>query len=762
MRKLAIVAISFSMAVYAANYILEFERLSVIAVALTAISMAFLLLRKRTLQFIAAVLLAFAAGLFCFHIHANATVMEAEKLDGRILKVNAEVLDYPEVYNDYCRLEVRIKSYYLPELKAYLYDNDMKLSNALPGDSISLKAKVSAANSIYGEESDSYYSKGIYLKLTPKSDITLEQGGFDIFMLPKYVSHWLSSRIEEIFPEDTEVFMRSLMLGDKTDFYGNEALHASMSRAGLMHIVAVSGLHVSYLVGLTHDILGRGKRSALVCIAMVWFFALVTGAGPSILRASFMHSLLLMAPVLKRENDPITSLSVILALILMANPYAASSIALQLSFSAMAGIVLFADSFKRAIGNVLGNAMEISLVRKTVSSIACSLSVLVLSMPLTALHFGTITILAPVTNLLSLWAVSACFSLGWISCALSVIPVAGIISAELCSLLARYIFLVSELISSVPFAVVYTETEYSWIWLIVSYILFAIMLALRAGVFASIFATGVVSAALLAAILVSANRFYAENETISVLDVGQGQCVAVLTDEATVVLDCGNINTIHDAGTEAASYLYSRGRSSVDCLVLSHLHADHANGAAMLMELMEVETLVLPAESDDSDYLREKIIYAALRNGTKIKEVKRDTSLDYGDIELELYKLGHGEEENERCIISKVEINDFEFLALADADYKIEQKLAENCNLETVDAFMVSHHGSRYSSCDELLSALGGKTAIISVGTNYFGHPADETLEALKSYGYNIYRTDELGDIELRTGKNYGKKIWKN
>jgi competence protein ComEC len=66
------------------------------------------------------------------------------------------------------------------------------------------------------------------------------------------------------------------------------------------------------------------------------------------------------------------------------------------------------------------------------------------------------------------------------------------------------------------------------------------------------------------------------------------------------------------------------------------------------------------------------------------------------------------------------------------------------------------------SSDAKLLEEIEGETAIISTGWNYYGHPDDETLDALETYGYNVYRTDELGDIEIRVGNSYVEKNWKD
>jgi len=752
MRKLATAALSFSAAVFAANYIVPVEWLLVSALLAALFGAALFAVGRKRFQRAVIILLFFALGFSGFYFHYNSTVAKAEQYDGQTHRVEAEILDYPEVHKDYCRLEVRVTSHYLPNLKAYLYDNDCQLAEARPGDKVSLKAKISSADTLYGEPDKVYHASGIYLKLSSKSGIELERGDFDIFTVPKHIAYSLSSRIENIFPDDTQVFMRSLMLGDKTDFYGEEKLYVDMTRAGLMHIVAVSGMHVSYLVALLYHIFGRGRRSAIICIFLVWLFALVTGAGPSIVRASFMCSTMLMAPVLRRENDSLTSLSAVLALLLAVNPFAAASMSLQLSFGAMLGIVCLGGSIYSALCEKLNSFANYKIVRDLLFSVSCSLSVMAFTMPLQAAHFGIVTILSPVTNLLSLWAVPLCFCGGWISCALSVFPFVGMIAAWFVSWLARYIFAIAELISSVPFAVIYVQTRGLWLWIGLSYALAVSVWLLKLGVLLSSVVVALSTAGFLVLLFLGNKHYYSERETFNVLDVGQGQCVTVMTDEVTAVLDCGNINTTEDAGTLAAAHIYSRGRDYVDFLLLSHLHADHADGAVMLMETIKVHSLILPSDYDDSDELCAEILSCAQRNNVQIHMISENCVVECGDVELELFKVGEGEEENERCLITKLNHADASLLLLADSSAKMQKKLLEENSLYDVDAFVVSHHGSKYSSSEELFAALDAKTALISVGNNYYGHPAEETIEALRKWGYNVYRTDIDGNLEIVIG----------
>ena len=100
-----------------------------------------------------------------------------------------------------------------------------------------------------------------------------------------------------------------------------------------------------------------------------------------------------------------------------------------------------------------------------------------------------------------------------------------------------------------------------------------------------------------------------------------------------------------------------------------------------------------------------------------------------------------------------LETNGQSLLFLADATVEMQQKLLIEKDLSVIDIFAVSHHGSKYSTSRALLELIGGDDAIISVGHNYYGHPAKETLDALKRWGYNVYRTDLDGNIEIVIGQ---------
>lgn len=753
MRVLASAALAFSAAIFAANYILKLSALPILAGVLLLCGILLIIPRRRWLRGMVAGLIAASVGLFWFYGHYMLTTAPAHAVDGTEGKIHGRVLDYPAVYDDYCRLRIKAKGEGINGLEALVYDSSLTLADAKAGDIVSLYGAIRSADVKYGEEYDYYNSRDIYLIINTRSEVELSDGGGYIPALPAKLNHAIGQTITRFFPADTQAFMRSLMLGDKTGLYQDEALHLAMSRSGFMHTVAVSGMHIAFLVGLLQLLMGANRRSSYICIVLVWLFVLTTGSTHSAVRAGIMQTILLLAPILRRENDPPTSLSAALALILLINPYAAASVGLQLSFGAMAGIMCFSQRINDAFTAKLPDSRLGNFLRGILGTAASSLAVMVFTIPLIAVHFGYIQLLSPVTNILALWAVSFCFCGGYIACAVgAVIPVVGTAAAWLVSWLARYIFLVCRRVSAAPFALVYISSAAFVVWLVVSYLLFGIWALAKGG--ARRFAVPAIMSVLLLAACFGLTRhsYQADRGTFAAIDVGQGQCLAVSAGDSTVMIDCGNTGSLKNAGDVAAQYLSARGIDNIDLLLLTHLHADHANGVVRLLESVKVDKIIMPIDPEDDDGLLDAILDCAEKQAADVLFLSKDISFTVGDIALRVFApVGWGDI-NERCICAVLSLDDYDMLVTGDSPKSVERELVSGNDLGGIELYIAGHHGSRYSSCGELLSELGGDAAIISVGYNTYGHPTYETLERLDAYGYNIYRTDLNGTIEIRIG----------
>lgn len=752
MRKLAIASFSFSAAIFAANYILSRESVLYAALVCALAGAAVLGIRLRSLKGLVIALFAAAVGFAVYAVHYDMTIEKAHRLSGEKREYSFELLENPQKYSDYTSVEVRIDDGTLGRLKGRLYDYDGNLDELRAGDRIGAEVKMSAADIRYGVRTLRYNARGIYLTGTLKGEFRLLGHRSSLGALLADAAERIVRRAETVFPADTAPFIKGLMLGDKNDLYDDDALYVALSRAGLMHVAAVSGMHVSYLVAFLQFLIGKGKKGALICLPLVWIFVALSGMSPSALRAAFMQTMLLIAPLFERENDPLTSLSAALGVLLLCNPFAAANISLQLSFTCMLGVVLLFERLQEVMMQPLGEGKTAKLLRAPVGVISCSLSVMVFTLPIMAACFGYISILSPLTNLLCLWAVPICFVGSFASCALYGVPILGKLLIFGVSGLAHYLIAVCRFISSLPFSVVYLSGWINTLWIVLFYLSLTLVFLLKCKPKWKLTVPIVVA---LISLLVSqaALRWYysSARETITAIDVGQGQCVSVMSGGRTVLIDCGSTSYAeYNAGDCAAAYLKGCGINRIDALVFTHLHADHVNGFERLSNLMEIGVLIIPENVDTDSEAFEEILSCAMQHEIEIRFISENENSVFGDIHLALFAVDTEKGGNERCMTVVASVDDYDVIITGDSPASREKELCRREDLSDIEAIIVGHHGSKSSSCEEYLAEVSGEKAIISVGKNNYGLPSPEVLERLEAFGYTVYRTDLNGNVEIR------------
>lgn len=757
-RRLALASGGYCAAVFLAHYLIPRGRLMTAAAISALLLLPALFLkgraRKRLVIFAAAAALGFAH----YELHERMTVDVCAPYAEREFTVSARVTDYPDERDGCTLLYVRLDDPGLPKVNTLIIDYGKSCGELEPGDEIQAEVKLHNAAERYGEETDSNTSKNIYL--TGYTSKAIEKTGtweYSFLYFPKYLGSALHSRINAVFPEDTAPFMKALLAGYKGDYYENDKLYASMSISGLAHVVAVSGMHVSFLVGVLQSVMGKNRRSSILCIGLVWAFVVMVGSPPSAVRAGIMLSLLLLAPIMGRENDRATSLTFAMALILISNPFAAGSVSLQLSFGAMAGIFLFAQPIYGYFSSRISPPAVLAPVAGyALAALSNSLAVTVLTVPLAAVHFGYVTLLAPVVNILCLWAISLLFVGGYAACFVGIAaPALGAALAAILSYLVRYIAFVVKYTAKLSFVAVYIENPYVLAWLIITYLLFGAFFIMkrRRKKLSPLLPCVLCAALLLGAFRLTRRDMLADGGTVSVMNAGNGQCIAVTEGENTVVIDCGSNGIEGNIGSILSCYLHASGRTDVDYLMLTHLHEDHACGAVRLMNLMNVDTLILPDNASDTDPggVLEELLLTAGENGTKVMYIDRDTQLEAGRIRLSIYESSERGRRSESGIMSTVSIGDYDMLVTGDVEMSVERELVREHELEDTELLIVPHHGSKYSTSEELLEETSPETAVISVGSNSYGHPTEEVLGCLEKYGITILRTDELGRIIINT-----------
>ena len=687
----------------------------------------------------------------------------AELLDEKTVRLTATVSQWPQE-TDYGGFSVlaRADTEGWVTVPILLYVDDQG-ADLRPGDRIETVTHCALADQASsGEEITYYTAKGIFLTGQAYGRLEVERPDhIPLRDWPAYWSQALKESISKAFPDDVSGLVQALVTGNRDNL--SDPFTTSLQRAGLSHTVAVSGMHLAFLAGLLSMLFGGWRRLAsLVTIPVTILFTLTAGCTPSVVRAAVMILLLHIGPLFYRERDEFTSLGGALLLLLLYNPFSAAHIGLQLSFAAVAGIFLCAQPLQTALMARIPFRpakrwtfwWAIQLVPKFIVSTFCAtLGASVFTVPLSAIYFQSVSLIAPLSNLLTLWAVAVLFGAGVLIGTLGVfVPELAALVALPIAPLGRYLNAVIDGLSSLTFSAVTTQSVYYRAWLVLVYLIL-MLIPILPGKKRWIIPTCCGVTTLCLAMLLNAWSFWWGSGAITVLDVGQGQSVLVRSGQFLCLVDCGG-DSYDSAGDISADFLGDYGVGRLDLLVLTHFHADHANGVAQLLKRVQVDTLAIPPATGEEEPLREEILAAAEAQGVEVLEVGEDTLLTLGqDRTVQLYApLGAGET-NEAGLTCLVSNGDFDTLITGDMGADVEQQLLTHAALPDLEVLVAGHHGSKSSTSEQLLAATAPDYAFLSVGEhNSYGHPAQETLERLAAAGCRIYRTDLQGTITLRVG----------
>lgn len=754
MRRGLVFFLSFSAAVFLAVYLLPALWMPWLALGLGVCALPFLFWRGR--RWVALGLVGMALAFLWFWGYRAFFFAPAEALDGRRTEIELHISDYPTALDYGGRLHGWVIQPGQAPVEALFYGPDEVMALE-PGDTVVVTADCSLATQLYGEEVRYYTSKGTFLRAIARGDLFVTRAeGAPWWSLPARWGEALRGGIRAAFPGETGELVAAIVTGDRTGL--SQGRYFDLARCGAAHMVAVSGMHVCFLIAFLTLFTGKNaKRRAAVCIPVVVVFALAVGASPSVLRASFVQLALLVAPLVRREPDRPTLISFTLFVLLLLNPFSAANIGLQLSFAAVVGIEILAPRLtartdkwvphrEGRLWRMLGRVLRFFW-----TTLATTLGATLFTLPLSLFYFETLSFISPIANLLLLPAVSALFALGLLLGPLALLlpKLAGALGL-LFSPLAHYVLGLSAAGAALPYsAVTLTDTYYPalvvGIYALVAIALFWRGQRRRLWVFLS---AGAVMT--LAAILFTSLAFQLSPLTVAVLDVGQGQSVALSSKGQTCLIDCGG-NSLDDPGDIAADYLLDRGHKQLDLLVLTHFHDDHAGGLETLFRRLDVRAVAVPDTDEDSPG-RALLMELARAEGCAVEFIREDSVRPLGEATLKLYApLGDGGA-NEEGLSALVSLGEFDMLLTGDMNTVVEKRLVKYGALPDCEVLVAGHHGSRYASGDALLDAVEPEAVFISVGRNSYGHPAQETLERLSRKGALIYRTDRAGTITLRVG----------
>ena len=630
--------------------------------------------------------------------------------------------------------------------------------------------------------SESYFlsnlADGVALEATLETDseiVTVSDPEFSFYFLSGKVRRFVRANLVRYVSDPEAGFMTAVLTGNKQALAGED--YRALSETGMLHIVAVSGLHVSIFVSFALFFLRKVSRPRLrffLSILSLGAILLFSGFTPSVCRAVIMSSVLFLNDGFFLESDGLNRLGIAAILILFAAPYAVLSLSFELSFLAALGILLLSRPVERSLVHWLFVYRHVicgSVLRNLISLFSMSLASLCFTFPILLFRLNQLSLWSLILSPVILPVLQICFILTLILLLLCGIPYV-LILCPLLGILIRYgVFFMSYVSSSAADlvgAVRGLPPAVLWV-LVIAIAAVAVVLFLIPGIKSGSSREKKkkirygVSLLLLAAVLLSAYQVAVRVGEVSpgegvlhtaFLDVGQGNCFVSLLDGEACVIDCGGTK---DPGHVAADYLSTLGVDTVKFVLISHLHSDHANGLKDLCEEKEILEIIIPTTEGDADLYLE-ILELAEKEGATLTELDAGSDgermLSSATLHLLTKHLDDtAEDQNENSIVGLMEYGDFRAMFTGDITKSAEERLidAYGSSLKC-DVLSVPHHGSKGSSSKDFMKITSPVYAVVSVGAgNSYKHPTKEALNRIDDVGAEIYRTDTMSTVVVLT-----------
>ncbi len=582
--------------------------------------------------------------------------------------------------------------------------------------------------------------------------------------LSEFRSQWKKALIQAMGEKDGNV-LSAMLLGEKSEMDPDTKELYQVS--GIGHILAISGLHLSFIgIGayrIFRRMTGSYTAGGIAGILLLVLYVMMIGVTISAVRALVMFLFRVGADMTGRHYDPPTALAAAAAAVLLWRPLSLYDGGFWLSFGAVFAMIIVLPIFKGL----------------PVQGFWASVSINLTILPVMLFYFFEFPPYSLLLNLFVIPLMSAMLFLGLLGSAAYAagIPIA-VFGLRICKVILWLYEKCCEIGMGIPGARMIAGKPRLW-QIAAYYILLAAALVFLRRLrrkeikkASGMETTGRIRImpllALAAGIFILTFRFGEEGRlSVTILDVGQGDGIFIQGPAGGTYLIDGGSSDIKKVGQyRIEPFLKSRGVGRLDYVLISHGDSDHMNGVADLIERrkigIEIGTLVLPMQEAWDESLC-SLADMARQAGIQVAEIGPGQGIQEKEAALSCIQPAKGDEiqpGNEASMVLALSSGEFDMLLIGDVEGKGEELLTERLTkteqARTWEVLKVAHHGSRNSTSERFLQSVQPAFAIISAGEqNRYGHPHQETLVRLKERGIKIYSTQDKGAvmIEVKDGK---------
>lgn len=699
------------------------------------------------------------------------------------LKIVGQVCGYPNQKIKNIEVELRIDSLIFNQ-KAYSTTGKVLLKikdvyyQPRFGDSLQLFAKLRAPN---GERNPGEFnyrrflaSREIYGLVSISKNQEIQKitpaTGFSSERLFCTIKAKIIGQINQLYSNQAGALIKGLILGERGEIPAE--LRESFVKSGVIHALAISGLHVGYILIILFAIFGMLRvppRAKIVLVLVgILFYNLLVGFKPPIVRASLMATIFLIGKLLQKQTDMLNIISIAALIILLIKPVELFQASFQLSFCAILSIVYLYRRLKIIFekSQLIRKFKQNKICEYIYSLFLVSLAAQLGTFPIVVYYFHRVPVISIVVNLLVIPIVGIVIAYGFTSIIFSFIyfPLAQLFSLTNTLILNFLLFVINSasqlFFSSFDFVSIGNTAiflYYLFLWLLLNlnkkpvrkYAVFLILVAANFFVWKSVLQ---------------------KSDWLEVIyfDVGQGDAALVkFPNGQNLLIDAGPNIADFDAGKYFLLPFFKR--NDITCLntvILSHTDNDHIGGMPTIFRNVQVNRLF-----DTGMYHHSSICstYSFVIDSLNLAHhiLSQPASLaqnkNYGVYALFPNKTSLRDcpnDVNNNSIVVKIVYGKNSFLFTGDIEREGENILSQYGNLLQSDVIKIPHHGSKTSSTLTLLNAVKPQFAVISLGkNNKFNFPSQNVIERLHHLNIAAIRTDENGAVIFRTNGKTLKRI---
>lgn len=576
------------------------------------------------------------------------------------------------------------------------------------------------------------------------------------------VKHKFYFAIEKLYHGNVQAIMKALLLGERGEI--TPELKEAFINCGVIHALAISGLHVGYILFIFFTLFSLARFSyearIIAVLVSLLMYVLIIGFQPPIVRASLMAGIFLIGRLLQRQTDAFNVIASAALIILILKPQQFFQASFQLSFMAVISIVFLYQRFKNVAekSTLFAKLLEHKLGNLAGKLFLVTLAAQLGTLPLVAYYFHRVSLISFLMNLLVIPLLGIIIALGLLSMfvALVSIPVAQLY-ANTNAVILETLIRILEKFGSYTFSAI----EVSKVGVIIIfgyYILLWIIINLDRKIYRKAFAFSL----LFILLFFAWKPIFSSGKWMQVIffDVGQGDAALItFPDGKNMLIDSGPTFEDFDAGNAfIVPYLKRERIKKIDAVILTHADLDHIGGMPSIFRSLPVKKIY------DNGILQASAICSVYNHVIDSLKIPRETVLA-GQRLMESGKWGlfvlhpgrsfiekNNVNSNNSSIVVKVIYGEISFLFAGDIEEEAENLLLNYGDLLQSKVLKISHHGSKTSSSLALLQCVQPEYAVISVGkNNRFNLPDSMVLSRLRSLGIKTLRTDINGAVVFRT-----------